>query len=74
MNFFKHLKVSKAIGLIVLLPIGVIFAMLWLLLAQINTDIEQSLVSEQVVELSHIFDNLAHTHAVERGVTAGFFR
>ena len=72
MNFFKHLKVSKAIGLIVLLPIGVIFAMLWLLLAQINTDIEQSLVSEQVVELSQIFDNLAHTHAVERGVTAGF--
>lgn len=72
MSFLNKVKVSHTIGLIIALPLIVIIIVMWLLISSINQQIQENVLSEKVVELSGIFDNIAHTHAVERGVTAGF--
>lgn len=68
----KKLNLSHAIALIAGLPLVSLITCIWMLVVEINHDIDSAKLSEKVVSLSEIFDAVAHTHAVERGITAGF--
>lgn len=72
MFFLRKLNVSQAIGFIIALPLVVIACVIFLVVENINTKIDEYGVSEKVVQLSVVFDDVAHTHAVERGLSAGF--
>ena len=72
MRVLNKLKVSQSIGLIIGLPFIIITMLMWMLTSEIDRQIKQHAMSEKVVSLSVIFDNIAHTHAVERGVSAGY--
>ena len=72
MKVLHRLKISQAISLAVFLPMAAALAALTLLMGQ-----QQRLIADQhkaldVVALSELFDAVAHNHAVERGMTAGF--
>jgi len=71
-SILKNLKLSQAISLIAGLPISVIAIVIYLLIEQINHDIDAASLSEKVVDFSEVFDAIAHTHAIERGITAGY--
>lgn len=72
MNLLKKLKVSQSITLIVVLPFLLIILALWAIVTQLNAQITEFKNAEKIVELSITLDAVAHTHAVERGLTAGF--
>ena len=72
MSLLSKLTVSSAIGLIIAFPVMVIAVLVFIVVSNINHQIEQYEVSEKIVFLSGVLDNVAHTHAVERGLTAGF--
>ena len=72
MKVLHRLKISQAIALAVFLPMVVAIAALSLLMGeqqQVIVDQEKAL---DIVTLAELFDTVAHSHAVERGLTAGF--
>lgn len=72
MQILKRLKVSHAISLATILPMLVAILLLFLLISRLNEQVEQQQTVEDIVVLSGLFDDIAHNHAVERGLTAGF--
>lgn len=72
MKLHQRLSISKILILTAGLPIVIATIYLSILIAQGH---QTSVESEQAVELAHItelLDAVAHQHAVERGLTAGF--
>lgn len=72
MSFLKRLKVSHALILSTLLPMLVAVVLLVILLFELNDRVRSARLVEDIVTVSELFDAVAHNHAVERGLTAGF--
>ena len=69
---FSQLKISSAILLISIVPSLVAIIGFYLLITEVNHQIDEMEQVEDIVVLSGLFDAVAHNHAVERGLTAGF--
>ncbi|MDX1342446.1 MAG: methyl-accepting chemotaxis protein [Reinekea sp.] len=72
MSLLKRLKVAQAITLATLLPMLVAIITLTVVVIMLNKRISDEQMTEDIVKLSALFDAVAHNHAVERGLTAGF--
>lgn len=72
MHFFSNFKLSTVILAIAALPMMLLVGVTAALLQQLNSQITQAQLSNDVVTLSLVVDGVAHTNAVERGVTAGY--
>jgi len=72
MNVLRRLKISQAISLAVFLPVAAALAALTLLLGEHQRSITIQNKALEIVTLAELFDAVAHNHAVERGLTAGF--
>lgn len=72
MSLLKRLKLSHAITVSTLLPMLVALITLYFLILNLNIRIDQQRATEDIVVLSELLDAVAHNHAVERGLTAGF--
>jgi methyl-accepting chemotaxis protein len=72
MTFLSKITVSRSIGLIIILPILIIIFTMFMVLSNVNERISQYQASEKIVTFSEAFDDVAHTHAIERGLSAGF--
>ncbi|MFC4700746.1 methyl-accepting chemotaxis protein [Glaciecola siphonariae] len=68
----KSLKVSNAILLISIGPTVLALAAVLMLVFASQQQAKQAEFARDVVSLITLFDNVAHSHAVERGITAGF--
>jgi methyl-accepting chemotaxis protein len=71
-HFFANYKLSTVILAIAAIPALVLIGVSASYLMQLNTQITQAQLTSDIVKLSTIADGIAHTHAVERGVSAGF--
>ncbi len=72
MKLLKRLKVAQAITLATLLPMLVAIITLTVVVTMLNSRIADERMTEDIVKLSALLDAVAHNHAVERGLTAGF--
>ena len=72
MLLLKRLKVSHALLLATLLPMLVAVVLLIFLLLELNERVHNARLVEDIVQVSSLLDAVAHNHAVERGLTAGF--
>lgn len=72
MSFLKRLKVGHAITLASLMPLLVALTLLFFLMQSLSAQIAQQRIVEDIVLVSQLLDNVAHNHAVERGLSAGF--
>jgi len=72
MKVLQRLKISQAISLAVFLPMAAAVAALTLLIGLQQRAIIDQHKALDIVALSELFDAVAHNHAVERGMTAGF--
>lgn len=72
MSFLNQLKVSQAIAIIAFIPITLVVILGLLLAKNLSNQVVNSRAAFEVVLLSNILDEVAHHHAVERGLTAGY--
>ncbi|AJQ92581.1 methyl-accepting chemotaxis protein [Gynuella sunshinyii] len=72
MNFLSNLKLSHIIAAACLLPSAFAVVLVMLLTNIFNQNIKEAELAEDLVKLSEYLDAVAHAHAVERGLTAGF--
>jgi methyl-accepting chemotaxis protein len=72
MTLLKNLNVSQSISIIVCLPIILTMIGLYLAINSSNHVITELKIAQEVVRVSELLDNVAHTHAVERGLSAGY--
>jgi hypothetical protein len=71
-HIFANFKLSTVIITIAALPIVVLLGFSGFYLNHLGTQIDQAKLSTDLIKLSVIVDGVAHFHAVERGVSAGF--
>ncbi len=67
-----NLPIARKIQLIFIPPTVAVFIFAAMALFSANTDISEAKTARKVVDLALILDRVAHNHAVERGLTAGF--
>lgn len=72
MNWLRNMKLSTALGITTIIPISIAVITTLFLSVEFSEKINNADRSRQVVMLTSFLDNVAHQHAVERGVTAGF--
>ena len=72
MSFLANISIIKKLAFITLVPILVILFFQVDKAQQLLNLSEQNEITLKIVELSLALDNVAHQHAVERGLTAGF--
>ncbi|WP_428240720.1 methyl-accepting chemotaxis protein [Gynuella sp.] len=72
MNFLSNLKLSHIIVTACLLPSAFAVVLVILLTNIFNQNIKEAKLAEDLIRLSQYLDAVAHAHAVERGLTAGF--
>ena len=71
-QFVKKQKINRKISLIFLPPLVVIMIGILMVIGARFSDINQANSAQEAVQLATILDDIAHNHAVERGLTAGF--
>lgn len=69
---FKNIQVSHAISIISLGPTLLALVAVLLVVANMNKNARQAEFTQDIVRLAALFDGVAHTHAVERGLSAGY--
>ena len=67
-----RLKVSHAIALVGFLPVLLALVLVGLLVNSLLIELRQGERAQDMVKLSGYLDSVAHNHAVERGLSAGF--
>ena len=67
-----RLKITTAILISSLVPSLLALLTLYLLLVGVNKQVQDQNMAVDIVLLSKLYDGIAHNHAVERGLTAGF--
>ena len=72
MLVLEKISIAKKLAAITLVPIIAILAFEYDLIQRQSTHVNSSANTLKVIELSLALDNVAHQHAVERGLTAGF--
>lgn len=72
MQIVKQLKLSQSISIVALIPTLALLMLGLLYLKELNQDIRDAQLTNDIVQLSVFLDDIAHSHAVERGITAGF--
>ncbi len=72
MSVLARLTISRLMWLVALLPMSLALLLALLLLQQANHQHQAALTAGQLVQLALALDRIAHTHAVERGSSAGF--
>lgn len=72
MNHFNQIKLTQAFGLISLLPLATCLIMIYFLFTHLHEEKQHAQRDEERLVLMALLDEVAHQHAVERGLTAGF--
>jgi len=72
MRWIRNLRFATALRLVTIVPMLTAVAGFSLWFIQLNDQIHQARLSQDVVRLAGYLDAVAHQHAVERGLTAGF--
>lgn len=72
MELLKKLKIVHAIPIAILLPSALALIAAIIIVVQMNGKIHENRYAEDLVQLASLLDDIAHEHAVERGITAGF--
>lgn len=70
--YLLNAPLSKKINLTIVPPMVLVLAVVLLIITQNVEKIRADSITEDVIELVLILDGVAHQHAVERGLTAGF--
>lgn len=71
-SFLSQLKVSQAIALVGLIQFLLATTVTAILIYLLMEKIREGKIAEDMVIMSEVLDAIAHNHAVERGLTAGY--
>lgn len=72
MSVLSNLKVSHAVTIVGVVPSVFAVVIMALLVSYLNEGVKEGKLEKDIVKLSMAMDAVAHNHAVERGLTAGF--
>ncbi|WP_240206245.1 methyl-accepting chemotaxis protein [Vibrio sp. CyArs1] len=70
-NLLKLLNIKNTILLVFLIPTTLLMGLIATQIFKAQERADHAQASQEAVELFHLFDNIAHQFAVERGLTAG---
>lgn len=70
-NLLKLLNIKNTILLVFLIPTTLLMGLIATQIFKAQERANHAQASQEAVELFHLFDNIAHQFAVERGLTAG---
>ncbi len=68
----KSFPISALIGLLAFVPLAALCFALIVIIQQLQHSVESAERTQHVIELVSLLDRVAHEHAIERGLTAGF--
>lgn len=71
-SLLKKLQFSQLLLLASILPMLLVFVVTSLFVAQLTKENSDANYSYDAIIMARLLDNIAHNHAVERGLTAGF--
>ncbi|TDO96750.1 methyl-accepting chemotaxis protein [Marinomonas balearica] len=71
-SFLSQLKVSQAIALVGFIQFLLAATVTAVLIYLLMEEIREGKIAEDMVVMSEVLDAIAHNHAVERGLTAGY--
>ncbi|MEO9655961.1 methyl-accepting chemotaxis protein [Marinomonas sp.] len=72
MSLFSRLKVSHAVTIVGVVPSLFSVIIMVLLVSYLNQEVEEGYIENDMIKLSSLLGDVAHHHAVERGLSAGF--
>ena len=72
MSLLAKLKVSHAVTIVGVVPSLFSIIIMVLLVSYLNEEVEEGHIENDMIKLSSLLGDVAHHHAVERGLTAGF--
>ncbi|MFA0085998.1 methyl-accepting chemotaxis protein [Vibrio sp. 10N.261.51.F12] len=70
-GFSRSVNIRSTILIVFLIPTSLLIILIGIQISKTSEQVAQAEISQESVELFHLYDEVAHQFAVERGLTAG---